>query len=310
MLKMYGSLFFNEYIIKHHLARFLGSSVINREQPWYFYLIVLFWGFLPWIISVVSVLIRKIIKRDLKLTDLTIYRRFVLYNGIIFLFTLFFFSISGTKLITYILPLYPPLACLAGYIWTNYVERGEYSRVINKTVYIIGCIFTLAGLAAIFTQYYLPSQLNSDISGAKPLCVILVLFMGIGAIIFTKKRIYIGTFFVYVIFMACLSAFGTEKLFEVDYKFGQDELMKYAQYADEHNKSITCYQFDQKYSLIFYSNESVEYGDSFKINDLRRELNTPNNLVIIQRKDVTKQIAKLPFKIIYKGRKYWLIENR
>ena len=113
-----------------------------------------------------------------------------------------------------------------------------------------------------------------------------------------------------VLFMTALSAFGTEKLFEVDYKFGQDELMQYAQYADEHNKSITTYKFDNKFSLMFYSNESVEYGEEYNLKDLKRELDTPNNLVIVQRKNVDKNMERLGFNIIFKGRKYWLIEKK
>ena len=309
MLKMHGQLFFDEYIIKHHIARFFGSNEIKRQQPWYFYLITLGWGFLPWIITVVTVLIRKLTKRDLKLTKLTNYQRFIMYNGIIFLFSLIFFSISKTKLITYILPLFPSLACMAGYLWTNYVERGEYSRIIDKTNYVIGGIFIIAGIVGMFTQFYLPSQLNIDIALVKPLTICLVLFMGIGVVVFTKIKKYIGVFFSAVMFMTALSAFGTEKLFEVDYKFGQDELMQYAEYADEHNKSITCYRFDNKFSLMFYSNESVEYGDMYNLDDLKRELNTPNNLVIVQRKNVDERMSKLGYKVLFKGRKYWLIEK-
>lgn len=309
MLKIHGQLFFDEYIMKHHIARFFGSDEIKRQQPWYFYLITLAWGFLPWVISVVAVLIRKLTRLDLKLINLTNYQRFIMYNGIIFLFTLVFFSVSKTKLITYILPLFPSLACLGGYLWTNYVERGEYSRVIDKVNYVIGSIFLLASVIALFTPFYLPKELNLDIALAKPLSIGLIFVMGFGTILFTKLKKYIGVFFCAVLFMTALSAFGTEKLFEVDYKFGQDELMQYAQYADEHNKSITTYKFDNKFSLMFYSNESVEYGDEYNLKDLKRELDTPNNLVIVQRKNVDKNMERLGFNIIFKGRKYWLIEK-
>ncbi len=310
MLKLHGQLFFDEYIIKHHIARFIGEEFEMRQQPWYFFLLTLSWGFFPWIISVFCVLVRKLSKRDLKLINLTNYQRFIMYNGIIFLFTLIFFSISKTKLITYILPLFPSLACMGGYLWTNYVERGEYRLVFDKVNYILGSIFLLAFFAAIFTPFYLSADLNNIISIVKPLVLILTFFVGFGTILFTKLKKYIGVFFCIVIFMASLSAFGTEKIFEVDYKFGQDELMHYAEYADKHNKSITCYQFDSKYSLLFYSNESVEYGEEYDIEDLKRELNTPNNLVIVKCKNIDSKIKNLDINIIYKGKKYWLIEKK
>ena len=159
------------------------------------------WGFFPWIVSLLSVFVRKIIKRDYN-KDLNDTRRFLLYNGIIAVFILLFFSASDTKLITYILPIYPSLAFLGGYIWTNYIERGEYSRIINRTVYIVGGIFILASVASLLTPLYLPEWLCQDLSAAKPLCVIAPLVFGIASIVFAKKERYLAVFFSYVIFIA------------------------------------------------------------------------------------------------------------
>lgn len=68
MLKMYGSVFFDEYIIKHHILRFLGSEIIDRNQPWYFYVLTLSWGLFPHIF----VLLTKFKDIDLKDKFLTL----------------------------------------------------------------------------------------------------------------------------------------------------------------------------------------------------------------------------------------------
>ncbi len=309
MLKMHDPLFFNEYVMKHHISRFLGSKDLGRQQPFYFYFLTILWGFFPWIVSTLTVLIRKIIKKDFEFKDLTDTRRFLLYNGIIAVFTLLFFSSSKTKLITYILPIYPALACLGGYIWTNYIEKGEYSRFINKTVYVIGGIFIIASILASFTCFYLPCQLNFDIADAKPLCITLLFLCGLLSIIFAKKERYAGVFFTYVIFMLALSAFGTEKFFKIDYKFGQNDLMKYAQYAKENNKTLTCYRFSHKYSLIYYGGKPVEYGKEYGINELKEALAKENNLVIIPHKVMDEDVKALSYKKIADGRKYMLVEK-
>ena len=254
MLKMHDPMFFDEYIVKHHIERFIGGNELGREQPFYFYILTLLWGFFPWIFSV--------------------------------------------------------LACLGGYIWTRYIEKGEYSKIINITVYILGGIFILASIIALFTPLYLPAQLNSDIASAKPLCISLLFIAGLASIIFAKKEKYIGVFFTYVLFMLILSAFGTEKFFEIDYKFGQDDLMRFAEYAKVHNKTLTAYKFDRKYSLIFYSGQPVEYGLFYNIEDLKNELKEQNNLVIVQYKHMNKDFKNLNYKVIDKGRKYMLIEKR
>ena len=310
MLKMHDPLFFEEYIVKHHIERFIGGNELGREQPFYFYILTLLWGFFPWIFSVLAVFIRKIVKKDFVFKNVTNIQKFLVYNGIITLFVLVFFSASDTKLVTYILPIYGSLACLGGYIWTRYIEKGEYSKIINITVYILGGIFILASIIALFTPLYLPAQLNSDIASAKPLCISLLFIAGLASIIFAKKEKYIGVFFTYVLFMLILSAFGTEKFFEIDYKFGQDDLMRFAEYAKVHNKPLTAYKFDRKYSLIFYSGQPVEYGLFYNIVDLKNELKEQNNLVIVQYKHMNKDFKNLNYKVIDKGHKYMLIEKR
>ena len=310
MLKIHDPLFFQEYVIKHHIARFLGSNEIGRQQPFYFYFLTILWGFFPWIISGLVVLIRKCFKRDFKFTGLNDTQRFLVYNAIIAIFTLLFFSSSKTKLITYILPIYPSLACLAGYIWTKYIKKGEYRRFINKTVYFLGGIFILASIVAIFTPLFLPAQLVQDIAIAKPLCITLLFASGLASILFAKRERYLGVFFTYVLLMLVLSAFGTEKFFKIDYKFGQDDLLKYAQIAKNENKTITCYKFTHKYSLIYYGGKPVVYGIDFTPVELKQELAKPNNLVIIPHKAIDEEVEALDYNIIEDGRKYVLVEGK
>lgn len=309
MLKIHNPLFFNEYVMKHHVSRFLGSDIIGRQQPFYFYILTILWGFFPWIISTLTVLGRKIMQRDFNIIELTDTRKFLLYNGIIAIFTLLFFSSSKTKLITYILPIYPALACLGGYIWTNYIEKGEYSKIINKTVYIMSGILIISSIVAIFTPLFLPAQLNQDISNVKLFCIVLLFVSGLVSLLFAKKKLYYGVFFTYVVFMLLLSAFGTKQFYKIDYKFGQDDLIKYAQYAKEHNKTITCYQFSHKYSLIYYSGKPIEYGLTYDITNLKGALAKQDNLVIIPHKKLSDEIKTLNFHKIFDGRKYILIEK-
>ena len=310
MLKMHDPLFFNEYVMKHHVARFLGSNEIGRQQPFYFYFLTILWGFFPWILSTLVVLIRKIFKQDFKFKDLSDIQRFMVYNGIIAIFTLLFFSSSKTKLITYILPIYPFLACLGGYIWTNYIEKGEYSRFINKTVYFLASIFVLASIVALFTNLFLPEQLALDIAPAKPLCIALLFLAGIFSIVFAKKEKYLGVFFTYVILMLSLSAFGTEKFFNIDYKFGQDDLLRFAQYSKENDKTLSCLGFTHKYSLIYYGEKPVYYSNDKDLGAIKNELNKKDNLVIMRKKDITDEIKSLNYNILEEGRRYILMEKK
>jgi 4-amino-4-deoxy-L-arabinose transferase-like glycosyltransferase len=315
MFKMYNPLFWNEYIIKHHLARFLGSKIIDREQPFYFYFLTILWGFFPWIVSCLCVWIKKLIEHiktkqfSLNYDNLTNPQRFMLYNVIVTLVILLFFSSSGTKLITYILPIYASLACIAAYIWEGYIKNGENAALINKTVYVISGLFFLVTIGGILTPLYLPLQLNSDISNIKIFCILSSFAVALASLLFAKKKIYIGVFVSYVIFMAIFSAHATERFFEIDYKFGQNDLMEFAEYAKEHQISLTTFNFGHKYSLMYYGDEPVEFHPDVELKDLPKDLKEKNNLVIIRIKDMNK-LKKKNFDIIKTGRKFALIDEK
>jgi len=314
MFKIHNPLFWNEYVIKHHLARFLVGEVINRDQPFYFYFLTILWGFFPWILSCLIVWIKdlvKLIKEKSFYFDyisLNDYQKYVLFNAIAFVFTLLFFSSSRTKLITYILPLYLPLAVLGGVVWKNYLEKGENSKLINITNYVVGGILLFAGIGGLFTPLYLPEQLYSDISGVRLFCVLLLSATGLALILFTKRNLYKAVFATYVTFMMLLSGFGTSGFYNVDYKFGQNDLLEYAQYAKEHNKTLSTYRFGHKYSLIYYGEKPVYYGTEMTPDDFDKVLNKENDLVIIQHKKM-KELDGKKFVTIMDGRKYALVDS-
>lgn len=309
MLKMYNPLFWDEYIIKHHIHRFLGYKDIDRTQPIYFYFITLLWGFCPWIVSCLGVWLKKG-KRLLEMFKMsTTLDRFLVYNTVIVVFTLFFFSISETKLITYILPLYPALACLGGYVWWNYIYKNQNENYINITNYIFGGLLIAASICAIFAPVFLPEQLVTDVGTLRIFTVLVAFSCGLATILFTKKRIYLGVFVSLVIFITLFSSMATKKFFQIDYKFGQDDLMRFAEFAKEKNASLTTFKFGTKYSLIYYGDVPVTYGTKAEISNLNEALNKENNYVIIRNKEI-KKLRNKNFVIIDSGRKYSLIDKK
>ena len=314
MFKIHDSLFFDEYIIKHHINRFFSSSEIHRAQPFYFYFLTILWGLIPWIFSAIAIGIAKLktIKfKKFSYDELSLPDKYLFFNQIGFLVTLIFFSISKTKLITYILPIYFFTANILAFAWKDYIENNRYKKAINLSVYIVGGIFIFAGIVAIFTQYYLPAQLNQDIMSVKWLCVFLVLFLGISSIICANKDNKQGVFFTYVIFMTILSAFGTKEIFNIDYKFGQNDVMQFAQYAKENNNEVVIFGAGKKYSLLYYLGRHVTFETVNNYQYLDSALKNPNTLFII-RKDEYQEIAENEddFEILQTGRKYLLIRGK
>ena len=315
MFKIHDPMFFHEYIIKHHLERFIDSSDgINREQPFYFYIITLLWGFLPWVMSAICVGLTKLNKlkafRNFDVSKLTVPQKFLLFNWIGFAVTFLFFSSSSTKLITYILPVYFFTACIMGFVWKDYIENNENRKAINVSVYILGGIFLLFALAALFCHLFLPVGLYIDIKSLKWLAIILTFFVGSASIICAVKSKRWGVFFSYVIFIALLSAFGTDNFFNIDYRFGQNDLIEFAQYAKENNNKLGTFGFARRYSLNYHYDGHVYYHLEEDPASLNKMLSDKNMVIVVRNDDIKKVQAYVKYNIIAQGRKYMLIKGK
>ena len=312
MLKLHNPLFFNEYIMKHHIDRFFSSNEVNRKEPFYFYLLTILWGAAPYILSGIGVFTAKLFKRvKVDFSNMTNERKFLWFNIITFCYILLFFSSSSTKLITYILPIYVFSAYIFGYIWMEYIYENKHLKAINITNYILGSVFIILSISACFMKYFLPKQLYLDIYSAKWFCIFLFFTAGLLSIIFTLKKKYINVFLTFVIFITIISAFGTKFFYNIDYKFGQNEIMQLAKQEKRAGHTLYVINNRRKYSALYY------YGA--KVNYILIEKNTPklsnedeifnkNSRAIIENEDLKEISDKYSLEIIKKGRKYSLVK--
>ena len=324
MFKKYDPLFYNEYIIKHHLHRFLNTAnnEIGRKQPFYYYFLVVLWGFIPWVFSMIAVFVDKIKNwgklhyvekvRNFDFASMDNVHKALALCWVTVFWIMFFFSSSSTKLATYILPIYYPLAIIVGLMWQDYVDKKKHEKPINISVQIFGWICLVAGFAAMFTQYYLPAQLNDDIAEIKWFALICLIVFGLGSLLFVKYKKYVGVFIFYVLFMTVISAFATEEFFEVDYRFGQQDLIEFAKYAKNYNYKISSFNMDRKYSLLYYNDEKVDYNSNIglTVNNVRDDLAKKDYVVIIKNKEMPEIEGKLNYDVIKVGRRYTMIKGK
>lgn len=319
MFKIHDPLFFHEYIIKHHIERFLNSNEINREQPFYFYILTVLWGLVPWIFSAIAVGITKLKSiKKFNVTELSNPQKYLLFNAIAFVVTMLFFSSSSTKLITYILPVYFFTACILGFVWEDYMFNKKYEKPINITVYILGGICILAGILTCFAKFVLPAQTYSDLLTIKWFCIILVLAFGISSILCAVKKHPKGVFACYVLFILITSAFGTKLFYNMDYKFGQNDLMRFAKYAHENGKKVAVINDERKYSVVYYygipTNMDgrnvlfITLNDKEEMKQLGHILDDKNIVAIIRKKQYQEIDKTLDFDVILEGRKHLLVK--
>ena len=108
--------------------------------------------------------------------------------------------------------------------------------------------------------------------------------------------------------MAILSGWGYKKFFDMDYKFGQNDLMRMAKFAKAEGYDLMTVGFGKRYSVYYYYDGQVEFftEDDY---DMMDELLENNNLRIIVRNNDLPAIEKsADITIVDAGRKYSLIK--
>jgi 4-amino-4-deoxy-L-arabinose transferase-like glycosyltransferase len=143
--------FFRFFFIQEHLLRY-ATRMHGRYQPFYFYLPIILAGTLPWC-AFLPEAIRGIAKGNKIFGDIE--KRFLLtWFGIIFLF----FSISSSKLIPYIAPVFLPLALGFGHLFRRYEERMGADRTheaVPPLYRLMGILQSLLFMAVLFTPVFL-----------------------------------------------------------------------------------------------------------------------------------------------------------
>lgn len=115
--------FFHFFFIHEHFERFL-TKVHGRYQPWYYFVPILLAGMLPWMVPMFDALVRAW-KTDGKRSFQP--KRFLLIWSV---FIYFFFSISDSKLPSYLLPIFPALALLIGERLTKVSGRALFWQIV------------------------------------------------------------------------------------------------------------------------------------------------------------------------------------
>lgn len=137
MYQIHGGEFINTFLGFHNVTRFTSP-----EHPsgvlWYYYIPVLIIGFFPWT-AVLGQAVYKSLSSQCRESQTLLF--FNIWAAAVFLF----FSVSQTKLVSYILPMYPALAVLVGW-HIDQLWRKQRHYAVRQTTWCV----CLAALAASF----------------------------------------------------------------------------------------------------------------------------------------------------------------
>lgn len=319
MHKTYGEFFWVEYFVRHHFARFINSETIGRERPFLYFVPIFLVGFMPWMFLFIDFLISgtkkgisKIKKGFMIENDL---ERFVLLSLISFLFMFLLFSVSSTKLPTYILPVYPFSAVLLGFYWYSADKKGECLKSLNALTLVLAAIFIIAAIAGSAICMFLPPEIFSHIEKVQILILVGLSFCGILLSLKSKGQNVMSLFSAYLIIMIFITTVTVTKVTNILYMTGENELVNYSTIsASLPNSKLITFDFAVKPSVKINYVENVDFITDTEFDRLDKLLNLYEKesvFVIVKNKNMKNDdeyTAKIEdrLNLVYKGYKYSL----
>ncbi len=174
--------FFDFYIVHEQILRFL-TSVHKRVQPFWFFAPIVLLGLFPWVAFLHKAI--KEIYQSLKSKSPTHLVDGFLVIWIIFIFV--FFSASSSKLIPYIVPIFPPLALLIGRVIAKAWQSQDFKGYTLSFTLFQGLAVIMI-IAAPIALYY-EEQLNNTLITPYAAMTVGILIIGlICTFIFQRKH--------------------------------------------------------------------------------------------------------------------------
>ncbi|WP_378952978.1 ArnT family glycosyltransferase [Pelosinus sp. sgz500959] len=202
MYYYHGMDFINTFLGFHNFTRFLQPEHATGSQ-WYYYIPVLIMGFFPWTAFFTQAFIAGW-KEKGKERNQVIF--LMIWASVVFLF----FSLSQTKLVSYILPMYPPLALLiAWYFDKAWTEKR--SSILKWSGLLLAIVVILLEVALFYAGGLVMSQLVPLIK------ITAVFFLLLVALVWwlSYRRNFGGVFIANVIGMMFFTTFLITQLFPV-----------------------------------------------------------------------------------------------
>lgn len=290
MYHYHGMAFVDTFLGFHNVTRFLQPEH-QTGTLWYFYIPVLIIGLFPWTAFLGQAFFRGLKEKGQHRNHLVF---LMIWAASVFLF----FSLSQTKLVSYILPMYPPLALLIGWYFDKVWMENRFSVLKGAGIILVLLVVTLeAGLfyagKSLTAQLILPVQVTAGI--------FFVLVAAVG--LFSYQKRFGAVFTTYVTGMLVFSGFLTTQMLPVVAPaLSMKDTVKVFEKNYDGQSSVYVAKFYRP-GFMFYSGMP---GTEFKPDEMQiAMLNNTSKYFVIQKKNY----EKFPPSLLEKVRLLTMIED-
>ena len=149
MYTVHGMEFINTFLGFHNITRFTTAEHANRVTFWYYFPVIIL-GLFPW-----TGMLWQAAKASVSESRIDDMRKLLFFH-VWWIFVLLFFTICKTKLVSYILPLFPAMAVIIGWNIARMQSRLRHNTTFYGWAAGSGIMFVLLGVGWIIGAQYLP----------------------------------------------------------------------------------------------------------------------------------------------------------
>ncbi len=311
---------FNNFGIKFFQNYFFMPDFKNIFKNLFYYMILFIPAFMPWIIIFFGYLyttIKKIFiraKNNAKFNIITIEQKINIFGLIYFCLTLISIS-TMHKSVYSILLLVPAGSILTSYLLCSKdIDENLRTRIVSISTYLIAIFFTISTISFAFVYMFLPINIFAQVQQFKNFLIIGINFLSILMLLKLKNKNTISILSTYIFSMFFVMVFTVVHGFNMFYLSGENELVRFSQYAKTKDTKLIVYNLPIKPSILMEASEYVYFIDKNKFVDIEQIFKSSQNRVcylILKNKDVSSAENKLKQNIyvIDKGDKYSIYSN-
>ncbi len=204
MFAKYGMEYWHRFFVHENWER-LTSAEHKHSNHWWYYLMILVAGNLPWIPLLIAAIVRTV--KDIKVD------RRMLFLVCWFVPNLIFFTICNSKLPTYTFFLFVTLALVMGHTldqWIGKGFRGKGERILVAALAILQTVLVLGAASAVTLM--LPKDSNAFIKDLSPVIYVLSAIISIPMVLMLLKRTvaWAGTTVLVTAFIVMYMQYGVD----------------------------------------------------------------------------------------------------
>ncbi|MCX7966610.1 MAG: glycosyltransferase family 39 protein [Syntrophorhabdaceae bacterium] len=191
----YGGMeYLKVFFLDNNLLRFLPGGTSGHQRPFYYYLTEFPAGFIPWSILIIPAFFYVFSK------DISHDKKKILFLMCWFISGFILLSLSATKRILYMLPIFAPISIIIA-LFIEYVTESSHLKMIYKIfLWLYGGLYVIMGVSFLPTALYAIKTYEIDMENIKLVftAFISLIVVTTGVLALTRLKKYKNNSFFYL----------------------------------------------------------------------------------------------------------------